>query len=134
MALAVARFDCADECELAAAGMPPVFVHRAADDAVEEVLLGAPPLGTMRSHRYASRRLTLAPGDILLAMSDGLGEALDARGEPLGYEALAERLSEVAGRPLDEIAAAVFAAASTWSGGAAPADDQTVVLIRRVPA
>ncbi len=130
MAFLAARLAGGD-IELAAAGMPSVWIYRAATAEVEEILLPAPPLGTLRAHRYASRRLELMPGDVLLAMSDGLGEALDASGEPLGYEALATRFTAAAGRPLAEIAAELFEAAEEWSAEGMPEDDRTVMLVKR---
>jgi len=119
--------------ELASAAMPPVWIRRAGSGKVEEVLISAPPLGTMLFHRHEARRCELRSGDLLLAMSDGLGEACDAGGDPLGYEALESRFAAVADRPLAEVAGALFAAAEEWNGERAPEDDRTVMLVRRKP-
>jgi serine phosphatase RsbU (regulator of sigma subunit) len=51
------------------------------------------PLGIRQEVAYASRTVELSADDRLLLLTDGLPEALDATGEPLGYEALESMLS-----------------------------------------
>ena len=46
------------------------------------------PLGVREKVAYASRTVEVADGDHLLMLTDGLPEARDTSGEPLGYEAL----------------------------------------------
>jgi serine phosphatase RsbU (regulator of sigma subunit) len=52
------------------------------------------PLGVREQIAYASRTVELAADDRLLLLTDGLPEARDAAGEPLGYGALESMLSE----------------------------------------
>ena len=47
------------------------------------------PLGARRDVAYEALAVTLAAGERVLFLTDGLPEAPDARGEPIGYEALA---------------------------------------------
>src|SRR5262249_20423208 len=56
------------------AGMPPVWIYRAASGEVEEISLRAVPLGGMMNYQYKQRELAIAPGDVIVLMSDGLPE------------------------------------------------------------
>ena len=51
------------------------------------------PLGVREEVAYASRTVEIANDEGLLLLTDGLPEARDADGEPLGYQALEEMLS-----------------------------------------
>jgi serine phosphatase RsbU (regulator of sigma subunit) len=51
------------------------------------------PLGVRREVAYASRMVEMGGADGLLLLTDGLPEARDASGEPLGYEALESMLA-----------------------------------------
>lgn len=128
MALTLARFR-RGALEIAAAGMPPALVHRAATGTIEDVAIEAPPLGTL-AFNYTSRSLEVAPGDTVLLMTDGFPELLDSAGDPLGYtEAEKEFAASVHGAPraiLDHLASV----AEAWTGGAEPADDITFVAVR----
>ncbi len=71
------------------AGGHPFPCLRRRSGAVES--LGAPayPLGSRRRPRpWPSGEIAVAPGDALLAFTDGLVEGLDEAGRPFGYEAL----------------------------------------------
>ena len=94
MALLVARFH-EREVTIASAGMPPVYVHRCSSGTVEEVSVGATPLGTMGDD-YIDARIELRSGDTLLFMSDGFPELMNAAGQQLGYSAAIEAFAAAA--------------------------------------
>jgi phosphoserine phosphatase RsbU/P len=48
----------------------------------------SPPLGTGRTQRYEDDAVKLAPGDLLVAFTDGLVEAMSPEGTPFGERAL----------------------------------------------
>lgn len=131
MALAVARFE-GSRLTVASAGMPPVLVQRAASGEVCELSPTGMPLGAMPAAVYAEESLTLEPGDTVLLSSDGFAELLDVNGDPLGYPA-AEALFRTAPQGsaqdvVDHLAQAV----ADRKGGAAPDDDVTFVVLRRL--
>lgn len=78
--------------EVAAAGMPPVLVRRAGG-AVEEVAFSTLPLGAPLAKRYTAERVELAPGDLVVLLTDGLAELPGPDGAPLGYEAVRTALA-----------------------------------------
>lgn len=111
--------------ELTNAGHVPTYVLRSGK--VEEILLPSPPLGVL-GDRYAKATVKLAPGDVVVWLSDGLVETADPDGEPFGYDAVQRTLagggtaSQVRDRLLSRIAA--------HSQSAPPADDRTLVVLR----
>jgi hypothetical protein len=97
VALAYARFQPADgSLELLNAGFPDPYVV-SADGVRSLVAIGERlPLGVRADVGYEPLRTTLAYGERLVFVSDGIPEAPRA-GEPLGYEQLAEILGNVEG-------------------------------------
>lgn len=129
--LFLASLQASGELEYVSAGHNPVVV--AAPDG-STTLLGAsgPPLGLLPASSYASRRITLVPGALLLAYTDGFSEA-PALGteEDFGVERLVELAVRLRLAPLSEIADALFDAVQAHTGGLPPHDDRTVLLLRR---
>ena len=100
-------------------------------EALEALSVPGPrlPLGARREVAYESLRVTVEPGQRVLFVTDGLPEAPDAAGEPLGYETLSRLVASAAagpGDPVDRLLESVRAA----SPGALQ-DDWTVLLLER---
>jgi serine phosphatase RsbU (regulator of sigma subunit) len=114
---------------LAAAGMPPALLYRAATREVEEIALEGMPLGGL-AYDYQELSLAIASGDTLLLMTDGLPELQDDRGEPFGYPRVRESFQELGGRTPEDVIAGLGDAARTWTGGKPPNDDVTFVVVR----
>jgi serine phosphatase RsbU (regulator of sigma subunit) len=137
MALAVARL-AGRSLTISSAGMPPALHFRGATGEVDEVALAGMPLGARNDYPYAERRLEIAPGDVLLLMSDGFPELPNPAGEPLGYERARARFAAAASAgagSAGEIVAALERAAADWSGAdtapaPAPSDDVTFLVLR----
>ena len=112
VALAFARYEPkSGEIVLANAGLPdPYLLRRGAKP--EPLSVGGPrmPLGARRDQTYRATRAALSAGEGLLLFTDGLPEAPEPGGEPLGYEALVEMLPALESEPgvwLDELFARV---------------------------
>ena len=128
MSLTLARVE-GETLTLAAAGMPPALLYRAASREVEEIALEGMPLGGL-AYDYQEIRLPLSPGDTLLLMSDGLPELQDERGEPFGYVRVRQRFQELGGRHPEEVITGLGEAARIWTAGKPPNDDVTFVAVR----
>lgn len=112
------------------AGMPPVLIHRAATKQVEEIDLKGMPLGCVSEFPYEQQELALAPGDVILLMSDGFAERFDPRGEILGYEQARKMLADIAPRSADDIIQHFVQTAEDWAAGEPQNDDVTFVVIK----
>jgi serine phosphatase RsbU (regulator of sigma subunit) len=130
MAMAVLYID-HGRFRIASAGMPPLLVLRKASGVVEEVLLAAPPLGTVSRITYEDRTVDVAPGDTVLVMTDGLVEAMNPDEELFGYSRAAAHLATLADRTAAEVVDGMFDAVERFLGDTPPLDDITLVAIRR---
>ncbi len=124
------RLDIASgRCLLASAGHEaPVLVH--AHGPVETLELeGGPPLGFEPFDRVAVREVVLPDGATLVAWTDGVTEAFDARDRAYGdaRPRRALRPGESAGRTCERLLHDV----QHFVDGAAQSDDITVLAIRR---
>ena len=129
MALTLVRFQ-NDLLHVAAAGMPPILIHRLAGGTVEELSVEGVPLGSMSQFQYHERQTLLSRGDTVLMMSDGFPELVNDGGEPLGYAAVHELFEQSAAKLPQELIAGLASAAEEWSGGAQPSDDITFVALQ----
>lgn len=110
------------------AGHPPTYLRRG--KAVEEILLAGSPLGVLRPE-FGRRTVKLEARDVLVWVSDGILEARDSHGEPLGYDGLRETVAGgesqmSAGEMRDRILQAVV----RHTGDRPVEDDRTVVVLR----
>jgi sigma-B regulation protein RsbU (phosphoserine phosphatase) len=90
------------------------------------------PLGILAEAAYEERSVTLGPGDLLLAYTDGVTESLDRDGEEFGETRLHALATSLAGASADAVQHAVVDAIGAWSAGTPPHDDLTVVAARVV--
>jgi serine phosphatase RsbU (regulator of sigma subunit) len=116
------------ELELTNAGHVPTYILH--EGKVEEILLPSPPLGVL-GDRYAQRSLRLAPGDLVVLLSDGLIETADADGEPFGFDRVVAVLR--GGGSATEVRDRLLTAVAAYAAGQPPADDRTLVVLRYLP-
>jgi hypothetical protein len=131
VALVYARFNPVDGAiELLNAGFPDPYIVSEegvrALTAVGERL----PLGLRRDAIYEPLRATLAHGERLVFLSDGIPEA-PANGDPLGYERVAEILSAMNGDAHGEDWLDAFLADVRSRVDAGLDDDWTAVVLER---
>jgi hypothetical protein len=126
VALTYARYDPkTGRFELGNAGLPDPYVL-GVNGKPRALAVPGPrfPLGVRREVAYEKIAGTLAPGEGLLLLSDGLPEAPTAAGEPLGYERFEELLSRA--KQPDALFELVRSATSPTL-----ADDWTVLVLER---
>ena len=91
---------------------------------------GGLALGMMQDAQYASGSVELEPGDVLVAFTDGITEAMSVAGEEWGEDRLIENLLADGPGTAASIAERVLSAARHFSRGAAQHDDMTVAVVR----
>ncbi len=77
------------------------------------------------------RSVTLQPGDLLLVYTDGITDARDERGRFFGVRRLRDALRANRSQPADEVIKAILETVQAFVGGAPPADDVTLLAVRR---
>jgi len=115
------------------AGHNPPMVFRGPGGARDDVLrldTGGPVIGLMEECGYRQGRIVLEPGDLLVAYTDGISEAMNATDDEWGEERLmdaARANRTVAARALID---RLMAAADDFVAGARQHDDMTLVIVR----
>jgi len=115
---------------MSAAGMPPVYIYRRNNRAIEEHLMKGMPLGAMENFPYQLKELELSPGDTLLLMSDGLPELQNDKKEVFGYRRTKNSFEEVAEKEPEEIISYLNREGNSWANDKDPDDDVTFVVIK----
>ena len=133
MAMAMIKLQ-GDRLSIGSAGMPPLLLYRAGEQRVEEIFIKALPLGSLANYRYHEHRYTLAPGDVLLLMSDGFPERFNPRGEMLETEAAVDVLRRHAGAAPERIVEELVRIGDDWAAGAPQNDDVTFVVMKIISA
>ncbi len=110
------------------AGHNPPFLLRYS--VVEELPAGGTVIGLFAKSSYEEASIDLLPGDVLMAFTDGVPEALNPSDEEFGEERLRNLLVQLANLPVDEIAAKIAAALKNWIASAAQYDDLTFILVK----
>lgn len=117
-----------DELAWCSAGHPPAVLI-APDGALRALEDPDPPCGAFTGLRFHTHRDRFAPGDVLVAYTDGLIEA--RRGmEEFGEEGLRAALAEAAGEEPASLARSVYGAARAFAGGRL-SDDVAIAVARR---
>ncbi|MDR0554159.1 MAG: SpoIIE family protein phosphatase [Treponema sp.] len=96
-------------------------------------VLASPPdlfLAGMEDTRYHCRRAFLEKGDTLFLYTDGVTEAADSAGNLYGRTALRQCLSANASLPVRELVARIRLDINTFTTGAEPSDDMTMLILR----
>jgi len=113
------------------AGHPPALLVRT-DGNVERLSTGGMILGPQPDAHYQIDLVHMAPGDLLVLYSDGITEARDPEtDEELSVERFSSLLRELRSLEPAAIVDRVIEEASTFAGAGPPADDQTIVAVKR---
>ncbi|MCE5325651.1 MAG: serine/threonine-protein phosphatase [Planctomycetaceae bacterium] len=118
--------------ELLSAGHGPILLYRAAQGEVSELTAHGVPLGVLAEAAFDEpTRLQMGRGDVLVLITDGFVEQVNAAGEQYGSDRLKDSLLRWASRDSGEIIAALYADVQAFAAAVPQADDLTVTVIRR---
>lgn len=103
-----------------------------ADGTVRELKLdGGPPLCVDETFPYPQETDRLAPGEVLVAFTDGLTEAQDPTGALFSRQQVFDALSQASRAPtLAGMVDAVVNRVRAFEAGGEPSDDLTVMAVR----
>jgi sigma-B regulation protein RsbU (phosphoserine phosphatase) len=111
------------------AGHNPPLVFRAGCD-VMRLDTGGPVVGLLPGFPYQQGTITLQAGDLLVAFTDGISEAMNAADEEWGEDRLIECVNQAALTPADPLMKRIVAAADEFVAGAQQHDDMTIIVAR----
>jgi serine phosphatase RsbU (regulator of sigma subunit) len=138
VAAAVARLALdGTDTQIANAGLPHPFVLRGAARRVEELGVDGIPLGLfdrLGPGSCDSARVELAPGDVLLVASDGIGSIEGACGQCFGECHLRDALDGLIGRDGREVLERLLGEAVGFGGGRPIPDDIDLIAVSRQSA
>ncbi|WP_437671936.1 SpoIIE family protein phosphatase [Sorangium sp. So ce131] len=115
-----------------AAGQGPILHYRAAEGQVVWRDPSTTPLGMFMDLDLApTPPLVMAPGDLLVLLTDGFYEYQDAAGQVFGKERVGDLIHRLHHRPTSDILGALLAEVRRFAGPAKQIDDLTALLVKR---
>jgi len=112
------------------AGHNPPYIRRSGGK-LEQLTEGGPVIGILKAMSYTAASGSLHPGDTLVIYSDGLTEAISPADEEFGEKRL-EGLLHDSPASAQSLLEDLFGATRGFMAGRAPADDLTMVVVRRL--
>jgi len=97
---------------------------------VRRLETGGMVLGIFDNSSYEEEALTLAPGDVIIAFSDGVSEALNEAGDEYSDDRLLAAVIANRNRTPQELLDALLADVRKFAGAATANDDVTIVVVR----
>lgn len=116
---------------LNAGHLPPVVMRTGG---LETTPTGSIALGMIEDATFRAQDVDLGPGDVLVAVSDGVVEAANASDDFFGDDRLHAAITSAAGGCAADVGRAILSAVETFIGDMRPYDDVSVVVVRKVPA
>lgn len=114
---------------LNAGHMPPLVVSA---DGVYALPRGSMALAMVPAASYEEQSARLAPGEVLVAYSDGVSEMMNGERDFFGEERLRDLLTAQRGREASVIGRTIVDAVTAFAAGTPAHDDVSLVIARRV--
>jgi serine phosphatase RsbU (regulator of sigma subunit) len=132
------QLDAADGsfCFVNAGHNPPLLLRQSDPHAQETGLVfrslssGGLVLGLFPDGNFEEGEVSLRSGDLVVAYTDGVTEAMNLREEEFSVERLRAAMVDASHQSAKEILNHIIACVSDWAKGAAQHDDITVVVLR----
>lgn len=122
--------DTKKKIQFATSGTNQVYHFSAANSIINKVSRPCEPIGVEKSTTYKDIEFTGNKGDIIIAFSDGLIEALNDQGKPYSVERLGTVIKANSKLPGKDIATKVKDDIKKYIGTEKPHDDQTLLVVK----
>lgn len=110
---------------------PPMLFHKSsAEWQVTRLTTGGTVVGLLESFPYEQEKILLRPGDLLIAFTDGISEAMNPADEEWGEERFEAAVESFAGAKARDILEYLMRSADEFAAGAKQHDDMTLVVMR----
>jgi phosphoserine phosphatase RsbU/P len=118
------------EMRYVSAGHEPALLIRAKTGEVQSLDSTGTVLGLTPRSVYRQRIISIEPGDVFVAFTDGITDTVDPEGNELGQQGLIRILKDCAHARASDIASRIVAEVDRFSDYQKPMDDRTTVVIR----
>ncbi|MBZ5617251.1 MAG: PP2C family protein-serine/threonine phosphatase [Acidobacteriia bacterium] len=118
------------EVRYVSAGHEPPLLLRKRTGRAERLDSTGTVLGLTRRTVYEQRTMGMAPGDVLVAFTDGVTEAADAEGREWSENGVLSVLRRCQDARGSELVAEILESAGRFADPEAPTDDRTAVVVR----
>ena len=109
--------------------LPPLWFR---DGNPSELEVTGTVVGAFPFSEYSEQEVTLAPGDLLVAYTDGVVEPENEYGEQFGLGRLTDLVVKYTAEDSNEIVARTRESVEQWTGSSELQDDMTMVLVRHL--
>ena len=110
---------------------PPILVHGFdGNSTITRLEPGGTVIGLLEGAGYEQGSVLLRPGDVLVAFTDGISEAMNLQDEEWGEDHLLETIRGHRTASAQELLDSLFDAATRFAGAAPQHDDMTLVVMR----
>jgi phosphoserine phosphatase RsbU/P len=113
---------------------PPMIFHGGGENAtVSRLEANGTVIGLLENAHYEQGSVRLGPGDVLIAFTDGISEAMDLDDEEWGEDRLIDAFRNCRVLSAQQLLECIFDAATRFAGTAPQHDDMTLVVVRAFP-
>ena len=105
--------------------LPPIYLS---PSGVKSLDVGGTIVGMFKECEYEQGELTLEPGSLIAAYTDGISEPENAYGEQFGRQRIIDVIQRNRTQRPEAILDAIVASVESWAGTPEQADDMTVML------
>jgi sigma-B regulation protein RsbU (phosphoserine phosphatase) len=109
---------------------PPMIFCHSRDREVCRLEPGGTVIGLLEDAVYQQGSVQLSPGDVLVAFTDGISEAMNLQDEEWGEDRLMEAVRQSDCVSAQQLLDRLFAVATGFAGAAPQHDDMTLVVVR----
>jgi sigma-B regulation protein RsbU (phosphoserine phosphatase) len=111
---------------------PMLFRATAAGADVDRLDTGGPVIGLIEECTYQQGTVTLTAGDVLVAYTDGISEAMNGANEEWGEDRMMAAVGPTRTAPARTLIETLMNAADAFVAGAPQHDDMTLLIVRAV--
>jgi len=129
MTLAFGRIS-GNTLKISGAGIPEALLYKTKTRMIEHISLKGIPLGTFVVSDYEEKEFSLAPGDIVVLMTDGVTELQNMEGQMYESKLIEEQLLECSNLPSQEIITHLVSKANAYRGEEPLHDDMTLLVLK----
>jgi len=111
--------------------LPPLLLRKTQNELeIHKLETGGPVMGLLPGANFQQGEEFVAPGDLLVAFSDGVVEATDPAGEEFGDKRLLAVIQDLWDASASDIRNAIHVRLKAFTGDEPVGDDQTLIVVR----